>query len=252
MKIAVVSDTQGNLPAFSTVLKQINSLDVDIKVHLGNIVGACPYPNECINLAIAEFNYIVRGKTDNALIDIDNAAAFSPIEKEAATWNIINTSNTSKDLVNNLEFAHSKGEFLFVNNSPSHIRRVIHGENDAELSFSKPIMPFEIAFVGGTGVPSIWVKDKSGKIQYLNSTRYNSSANGKATYLLQEGSRYIINVGAVGLPRDNDSRASFVIYDTQTRQLTMYKVPYSIDKTVGKMQQKGFSTKSYMRLLHGN
>jgi diadenosine tetraphosphatase ApaH/serine/threonine PP2A family protein phosphatase len=45
---------------------------------------------------------------------------------------------------------------------------------------------------------------------------------------LVNGSRYLINPGAVGQPRDGDWRAAFAIYDEAEEQVTFFRTPYDV------------------------
>jgi diadenosine tetraphosphatase ApaH/serine/threonine PP2A family protein phosphatase len=65
-----------------------------------------------------------------------------------------------------------------------------------------------------------------------------------------EGYRAIINPGGVGQPRDGDSRAAFMIYNTE-RGFTFYRVPYAIDKTQEKIIKAGLPPYLATRLAYG-
>ena len=48
MRLAVISDIHGNLPAVEAVLADIAARDVDAVCHLGDLVGYGPWPNEVV------------------------------------------------------------------------------------------------------------------------------------------------------------------------------------------------------------
>jgi hypothetical protein len=48
MRIALISDIHANLPALEAVLADIDGVGVDASVHLGDLVGYAPWPNELI------------------------------------------------------------------------------------------------------------------------------------------------------------------------------------------------------------
>ena len=52
---------------------------------------------------------------------------------------------------------------------------------------------------------------------------------------LREGYKYIISVGSVGQPRDYDNRASYTIYDTDSRIFEFRRVPYDIETAAEKI-----------------
>jgi diadenosine tetraphosphatase ApaH/serine/threonine PP2A family protein phosphatase len=65
-----------------------------------------------------------------------------------------------------------------------------------------------------------------------------------------EGYRAIINPGGVGQPRDGDSRAAFMIYDTECG-FTFYRVPYTIEKTQEKIIKANLPQYLATRLAYG-
>jgi diadenosine tetraphosphatase ApaH/serine/threonine PP2A family protein phosphatase len=52
---------------------------------------------------------------------------------------------------------------------------------------------------------------------------------------LQEGVRYLINVGSIGQPRDLNPRASFAFYDPGARTATIVRVEYPIARVQEKI-----------------
>jgi diadenosine tetraphosphatase ApaH/serine/threonine PP2A family protein phosphatase len=61
----------------------------------------------------------------------------------------------------------------------------------------------------------------------------------------------IINPGAVGQPRDGDPRASYAIYDSETRQVKLYRIPYDIAATQAKMVEQRLPMRLVARLSYG-
>ena len=45
---------------------------------------------------------------------------------------------------------------------------------------------------------------------------------------LEDGTKYLLNPGSTGQPRDGDPRAAFCLYDTEAHAVTFYRVPYNI------------------------
>lgn len=50
MRLVVISDTHGNLPALKAVIKAIKSEGYDLLVHTGDAVAIGPYSRECVQL----------------------------------------------------------------------------------------------------------------------------------------------------------------------------------------------------------
>lgn len=56
-------------------------------------------------------------------------------------------------------------------------------------------------------------------------------------YPLSRSKRYLINPGAVGQPRDLDSRASYAILDTGEKTIHFQRVEYDIKKTQDQIRE---------------
>jgi diadenosine tetraphosphatase ApaH/serine/threonine PP2A family protein phosphatase len=68
---------------------------------------------------------------------------------------------------------------------------------------------------------------------------------------LIDGTRFIVNPGSVGQPRDNNPDAAFAIYDTDTRLVTFRRVPYDIEETQAQMDAAGLPRPLITRLALG-
>jgi diadenosine tetraphosphatase ApaH/serine/threonine PP2A family protein phosphatase len=54
-------------------------------------------------------------------------------------------------------------------------------------------------------------------------------------FTLDTDRKFIISVGSVGQPRDYDNRASYTIYDTNTREFFFKRVEYDIETSANKI-----------------
>lgn len=68
---------------------------------------------------------------------------------------------------------------------------------------------------------------------------------------IRAGYRYIISVGSVGQPRDYDNRASYCIYDDQTRVFEFRRVAYDIDSAAQKIFEANLEPNFGNRLYIG-
>lgn len=50
-----------------------------------------------------------------------------------------------------------------------------------------------------------------------------------ADFVLEPDKKYIVLVGSVGQPRDFDNRASYTVFDTETRRFEFKRVEYDIE-----------------------
>ena len=63
--------------------------------------------------------------------------------------------------------------------------------------------------------------------------------------------RLLINPGSVGQPRDNDARAAYAIFDTETRMWRQERVAYPIELTQNQMRDAGLPKRLSDRLSFG-
>ena len=68
---------------------------------------------------------------------------------------------------------------------------------------------------------------------------------------LDPRARYLVNCGAVGQPRDGDPRAAFALLDTDTRELTVVRVPYDVEAAQDKIIDAGLPEVLAHRLAIG-
>jgi diadenosine tetraphosphatase ApaH/serine/threonine PP2A family protein phosphatase len=71
------------------------------------------------------------------------------------------------------------------------------------------------------------------------------------TIALDADSKYLINPGSVGQPRDGDSRAAYAIADLDRRIVTLYRVAYPIEIAQKKIMDAGLPPMLAYRLGMG-
>jgi len=69
--------------------------------------------------------------------------------------------------------------------------------------------------------------------------------------LLDDAAKYLVNCGAVGQPRDGDPRAAFGMLDTNSRTLTVMRVPYDVATAQAKIIAAGLPEVLAQRLAIG-
>ena len=68
---------------------------------------------------------------------------------------------------------------------------------------------------------------------------------------IEQGVKYLMNVGSIGQPRNHDPRASFCIYDTVKKQVVRYRIPYDIALTQQKIRAANLPERLAARLARG-
>jgi diadenosine tetraphosphatase ApaH/serine/threonine PP2A family protein phosphatase len=88
-----------------------------------------------------------------------------------------------------------------------------------------------LCFVGHTHVPGVITED----FQFLTPPDFNMQMD------LDPKAKYILNISAVGQPRDGDNRACYAL--VEGNRVTYRRVPYDYKKTMSKMHLVGSISK---------
>jgi len=231
MLTAVIADIHSNLEALQSVLGKISELGVEETVCLGDIVGYNSDPNECVSM-VRERNIIsVLGNHDACASGLEEPVSFNAAAWKALLWTreVLTTENRSF-------LAHLKRErairgcYLF-HGSIHNTNRYILSKRDARDNFrllEGLAGERKIGFFGHTHMRMALCKQGE-TLSILESQELH----------LSKENRYLINPGSVGQPRDEDSRASFLVYDSTDRKITFYRVEYDIRKCQDKIIRAG-------------
>jgi len=119
----------------------------------------------------------------------------------------------------------------------------VHDDRFAVRSFeAKEMDGVRLCFVGHTHQPMVWtarVEDRlgyAGKVVLLSRP---TAAILQAVELDFTAFYYIVNVGAVGQPRDGDPRACYAVYDSDAGEIEYSRVPYDVERTKSKIIEYG-------------
>ena len=246
MRYAILSDIHANLEALEVVLADVRRRACERIVCLGDFVGYGPNPNECVELLgpLVE-GRSVAGNHDWAAVGKLDIAAFNVYAQEAILW----TQKALKPSVGSYLSAlatewsnNSSLPFLAVHGSPRDpIEEYVLDSRTAQENFRYRV--FSLCFIGHSHVPGIFVTTE-GAVEAHPFT----PAMGVP---LHPASRYLINVGSVGQPRDGDSRAAYVVLETEAAEVSLIRLDYPIGRTQEKMLRAGLPDVLAERLSFG-
>ncbi len=246
MRCLVISDIHANLAALQAVMDDVaaRATAYDIVWCLGDVVGYGAEPNECIDLLRALPHICLAGNHDWAVTGKLDLHAFHEQAAYVVEWTQANLTPENMSYLKARPELLPHEDYLLVHASPREpIWEYITDINVAEDNFDYMSSPF--CLVGHTHVPVIFVKD--GRTNNVHVSM--PSAN--VPVVLKRDSRYIINPGSVGQPRDGDPRAAYAILDITTSTWTPYRVEYAIADTQKKMRSFHFPPRLVERLNYG-
>ncbi len=243
-RLAILSDIHANLEAFQEVLVHISYQSIDQILCLGDIVGYNADPSACIQLCQENHIFCLQGNHDAAVCGKIPLDDFNPKALTAVFWTRKQLSKEELHFLNNLPRFHAKKSCcLLMHGSLIHPDRYLFYQQDAEKDFKemeKSYPETDVGFFGHTHQRKIFC-------YYLNTVSSGIPEN----LTLRPHRKYLINPGSVGQSRDGIPRASYLIFNTPTGEITYYSVLYDIQKAAEKILKAGLPKSLAERLFRG-
>jgi predicted phosphodiesterase len=245
MRIAVLSDIHGNLPALQAVLDKVKPFDRIWQ--LGDIVGYGPQPNEVIELLVSENAVGVRGNHDSAAIGELETDAFNDDARAAVEWTADQLTATSRAWLTSLPLRTELDGFTLVHGSPRDPTwEYVYTASIARANMG--LFSTTHCLVGHTHVPLIYWQ-AGGRVQgSLPSHGTSLELNSQSS---KDARKSIVNPGSVGQPRDGDRRACAMMLDTETMTVEWHRIDYPIEPVQELMTQARLPERLIARLSYG-
>jgi diadenosine tetraphosphatase ApaH/serine/threonine PP2A family protein phosphatase len=242
MKWAILSDVHGNLEALQAVLADLHREGAGKIAFLGDAVGYGANPGECLLLLREQTEFWVAGNHDWGAVGLTDVSYFNAAAKSAVLWTRGELAEEDRTFLRGLPLVLEAGGITFVHATPNEPGEwhYIFAYPEAEQAFGS--WDGELAFVGHSHRPVILAKGGKGGVNTL----------GREAAVLEKGTRYIINVGSVGQPRDGNPRAAYGLYDEGERKFSLRRVPYDIPAAQQKIIRAGLPASLARRLAEGS
>lgn len=232
MKLAFVSDIHSNIEAFLTVLRFLETKNVDQIYVAGDLLGYYYNASEVVDLCMNNENIIcIRGNHDRnfltALSDdtvmenftVKYGSSFKKAQDDLNASQI----NWIRALPSKLNIEIGGLRVTVAHGSVVNEDEYIYPDASDEI-FMRQVLHSDITVLGHTHHTFIWCKD----------------------------SKYLINPGSVGQPRDQSSLASAVVVDTNNRAVVPYKVKFNTETLKKDISKFDPSNKYLLTVLDRN
>lgn len=239
-KIAILGDIHANIDALDAVIDDARSRSCTDFVCVGDVVGYNSKPAECI-ARVRELNCVtVRGNHDHYCSYNENLDDFQPLAASVIEWTRRQLSEEDGRWLRDLPYKKAVQGLMLVHSTLDMPESwgYVFDELSAEANFHCQMTP--ICFHGHTHVPIIFER------QPTHVTRIDPQS-----MKLALGSKYFVNVGSVGQPRDGDPRSAYVIYEPKTRMLEYVRVAYDVQAAMERNLKAGLPERLAHRLAQG-
>lgn len=239
MRIALFGDIHSNLEALQSVLADAQFQGCTHYICLGDVVGYSADPVACIETVRALGCPVVKGNHDEQAAMSGADTGFTDLADTAIRWTRGQLGEADKEWLRSLRLQRVIRDFTVVHSTldTPHKWGYIVTPGDAGASFTYQHTP--VCFYGHTHEPVLFRSRATVRKQNFDQLR------------LEHGSKYMINVGSVGQPRDGDWRAAYVIYQPETMDVELRRIPYDIESAQRKIIAAGLPRELAERLALG-
>jgi diadenosine tetraphosphatase ApaH/serine/threonine PP2A family protein phosphatase len=242
MRIAILSDVHGNLPAFEAVLGDVEEESVEEVWCLGDLVGYGAQPDDCVQLARDRCDLSLAGNHDLVVTGDIPISDFSASAAAAARWTVETITEETMAYLKGLKPSDPGREPALYHASPrdpvwEYVLSTWQADECLDLTDAR------VVAVGHSHVALWFSRDDEGNMS-------GATAEGGEVKDLS-GGRWLVNPGGVGQPRDGDPRAAWLLLDTSTWTAEWRRVEYPIEDAARAIEEAGLPVVLAERLFAG-
>ena len=249
MKYAIMSDVHANPKALETALADARRLGCGKFILLGDVTGYGYDPKATLEIVRRNFDVVLMGNHDSACVELEP-------EWEVRMNNNYDFDRMARELLSEEErawlrgraYQHEEAGFICAHGDftqPKMWNYIIY-EDAAERNFR--FRDEQLMFCGHTHHAAIWeltggrassrAVATSGKDvcrpKLEHRFRQPAAKAESVSFKLNPTSRYIVNVGSVGYPR-NDLCGAYGIFDADARRMTIRRLPFDFKSYITEM-----------------
>ena len=234
MRYLVISDIHANLEAYDAVIDTAGTLGWDRVIVLGDLVGYGGDPNAVVErIRDLAPHALIRGNHDKVGSGIETADGFNAVARNAIRWTFDTLTDENRAWLAALPAGpvDVDGAFEICHGTPFDEDAYVFDDLDALRALHAARRP--LCLFGHTHV----------QVGYsLAHNQFAVETNGENRPLdiaLRSDTKYLINPGSVGQPRDGDPRAGFGIVDTDRGTVSIHRIPYPIARAQARIVEEG-------------
>ncbi len=232
MRIAVLSDIHANLEALTTALKLAEEHRADTVICLGDVVGYGPDPAACLELIRTTCEACILGNHDEA-VAFDKGLDVLPSDAQT--------------VVRMHQHALGENHMAWLRERP-----LRYDAYDATFVHASPDAPGEWYRLESFHAVQAQFAFFEGPICFVGHSHKPAVASSTLGVLrVRRGHRFLVDVGSVGQPRDNDARLGFVLFDTEAFACEIVRGYYDVGRTEARIKEEALPIALAERLKRG-
>ncbi|HET7759830.1 MAG TPA: metallophosphoesterase family protein [Gaiellaceae bacterium] len=240
-RVAVISDVHANWHALEAVLAEVEQEEPDELWCLGDLVGYGPRPNPCCAAVERRASICLAGNHDLGVIGTIDLAEFTGDAVEAARWTRgVLAEGSRRFLESRQPQGRRDGAELFHASPRDPVWEYVLSGEAAAAAFE--LTRSQFVLVGHSHVPLA--------ISLTENVLDGGLAPG-GTETALGSSRWLLNPGSVGQPRDGDPRAAWLLLDLDAGRAEHRRVGYEVALTQDEIRERGLPDALAQRLAHG-
>jgi len=246
MRLLLLSDVHANITALDTSLDAVQGR-WERTFCLGDVVDYGPDPDDATERVKGLSPVIIRGNHDKAVAGLIELEDFNPVAQVAARWTREHMRTDNLAYIAQLPAGPmSVDGFTLVHGAYQDEDEYVFVPGQAMGGLLES--PTEVTFFGHTHHQGGF-SYRAGQIRMFQ-LRPDPGAK-FAALRLEPGTRYLINPGSIGQPRDGDPRAAFAIADLDHQVIEFWRVPYDIAAVQHRMEKANLPYPLIERLAAG-
>ena len=228
MRLGIFSDVHANLEAMSAVMDAYSSEEIDAYYCLGDVVGYGGSPNECADIVREVAEVTILGNHDAAVAGRMDYSYYYEAAREALDLHARELTADNMAWLKELPYKHCLDDI------------------GVHLCHGSPVRleEFEYIFAPDQAAECLPIWNELGHITLIGHSHLckvfalrpgQVDEMAPEDFVLEEGTKYIVSVGSVGQPRDYDNRASYTVYDSETREFQFKRIEYDTESAASKI-----------------
>ncbi|MGH9381084.1 MAG: metallophosphoesterase family protein [Thermoanaerobaculia bacterium] len=246
MRALICADIHANLEALEAVLELARQEAVDHLVVLGDLVGYGGAPGEVLARLQAWDGplTLLRGNHDKVVAGLADATDFNELARASAEWTRAQLDDAQLAFVRELPMGPLALDAcgMLCHGTPFDEDVYLFSPTEAKQAFDAT--EASLTFFGHTHLACFFLERRGRVGAYL--------VRGEDSRLdLEEETRYLVNPGSVGQPRDGDPRAACILFDSARGHLTWQRLEYPVERAQRRILDAGLPAPLAERLAVG-